>query len=54
MASDYYRRHFANNKIYCGIDRNGKTSKVVWAYTKAEAMKELRKMGFKPVKVFET
>lgn len=54
MASDYHRRHYGVHKLYCGIDKEGKTSKCVHAYTKKEAEKDLRAMGFKPVKVYQT
>ena len=55
MAHEWhYRRSTKTHKLYCGEDKNGKTSKCVYAYTKAEAAQELRKIGFKPVKVYET
>jgi hypothetical protein len=47
------RRHYMSNKIYYGVSKEGKTSKVVWAYTKAEAAKEIRKTGFRSIKGYE-
>lgn len=54
MASDYYRRHYGVNKLYQGETKDGKLTPTVYAYTKAEAMKELREKGFKPVKIHQT
>lgn len=53
MASDYYRRHYGTSKLYCGLDKHGKASKSVYAYTKKEASQELRRIGFKPVKIYQ-
>lgn len=47
----YNRRHYATNKLYFGVCKDGKTSKSVLAYTAAEARAEIRKSGFKPVKI---
>lgn len=52
-AQLYNRRHHATHKLYCGLDKAGKTQSVL-AYTKAEAKAELRKGGFVAVKIVQT
>lgn len=41
------RRHV--HRLYGGVDKDGKTMSV-FAYTKKEAAKEMRKKGFRPTK----
>jgi hypothetical protein len=51
------RQYNARNhvhRLYCGIDKNGKVSSSVFAYNKTEAKAELRKKGFRPVKIVQT
>jgi hypothetical protein len=52
-------RHWRNKrgistKLYSGIDKNGKDIGHVSAYTKKEAIDELRKKGLKPKRVIQT
>ncbi len=52
---DYNRRHYQTNKLYVGVDKDGKDiPKAVSAYTKREAMEELRRLGFRPVRVIQS
>lgn len=41
------------HRLYVGIDRNGKDM-FVSAYTQKEARDEMRKKGFRPVKIRQT